>query len=114
LRALAVFAVALASPAFAGDLFQPQVPSGEQARCSALGEGFYAVKGSNGCIKISGYIAAGADFAAPGAKASGAFAPKPNGGLTSQTAVSAEVRLDTPLGPGRLYVQVGHDSFFPR
>ena len=84
-----------------------------QACCNAIGEGFYAVKGSNACIKISGYVAAGADFIAPGAKGSGAVAPRPTGGLNSETAVSAEVRLDTPLGPGRLYVQIGHDAYRP-
>ena len=106
------FAVALSSDAaFAGDMLAPSAPpTPDQARCNAIGEGFYAVKGSNACIKISGYVAAGADFVAPGAKGSGASAPRPTGGLDSQTAVSAEVRLDTPLGPGRLYVQIGHDA----
>jgi hypothetical protein len=108
-----VFAIAMANnAAFAGDLFEPKAESADQARCNTLGEGYYAVKGSNACIKIGGYVAAGADFAAPAAKGSGVFAPKPSGGLTSQTAVSAEVHLDTPLGPGRLYVQVGRDSYY--
>ncbi|MFZ2104585.1 MAG: porin [Roseiarcus sp.] len=99
--------------AFAGDVFAPRAPpTPDQARCNAIGEGFYAVKGSNACIKISGYIAAGVDFIAPGAKGSGASAPRATGGLNSETAVSAEVRLDTPLGPGRLYVQIGHDAYF--
>ena len=108
------FAVALTNhAAFAGDVFAPSAPpTPDQARCNAIGEGFYAVKGSNACIKISGYIAAGADFIAAGAKGSGASAPRPTGGLNSETAVSAEVRLDTPLGPGRLYVQIGHDAYF--
>jgi hypothetical protein len=108
------FAVALSSDAaFAGDMLTPSAPpTPDQARCNAIGEGFYAVKGSNACIKISGYVAAGADFVAPGAKGSGAVAPRPTGGLNSQTAVSAEVRLDTPLGPGRLYVQIGHDAYY--
>src|ERR1700677_3737426 len=84
--------------AIAGDAVAPNAPpTPGQARCNAIGEGFYAVAGSNAFIKISGYVAAGADFVEPGAK----VAPRPNGGLTSQTAVSAEVRLDTPLGPGR-------------
>jgi len=56
------FAVALTNhAAFAGDVFAPSAPpTPDQARCNAIGEGFYAVKGSNACIKISGYIAAGA------------------------------------------------------
>jgi hypothetical protein len=112
-----ILLLALASAndaAFAGDMFTPDAPppTADQARCNAIGEGFYAVKGSNACIKISGYVAAGVDFVAPTAKSSSAFAPRPNGGLNSQTAVSAEVRLDTPLGPGRLYVQIGHDAHY--
>jgi hypothetical protein len=108
----AVFSLAIGwanHAAIAGDAVAPNAPpTPGQARCNAMGEGFYAIAGSNACIKISGHVAAGVDFVAPGAKASGAFAPRPNGGLISQTAVSAEVRLDTPLGPGRLYVQIGH------
>jgi hypothetical protein len=97
-------------PAIAGDVVAPNAPPAPgQARCDAIGEGFYAIAGSNACIEISGYVAAGTDFVAPGAR----VAPRPNGGLTSQTAVSADVRLDTPLGPGRLYVQIGHDAYRP-
>jgi hypothetical protein len=99
--------------AIAGGLAPNAPPTAGQARCNAIGEGFYAIVGSNACVKISGYIAAGADFVAPSAKTSGVFAPRPTGGLTSQTAVSAEVRVDTPLGPGRLYVQLGHDAYRP-
>jgi hypothetical protein len=99
--------------AIAGDAVAPNAPpTPGQARCNAIGEGFYAITGSTACIKISGYVAAGADFVELGAK-SGGFAPRPNGGLTSQTAVGAEVRVDTPLGPGRLYVQIGHDAYHP-
>ena len=111
----AVFSLAIGwttCAAIAGDAVAPNAPpTPGQARCNAMGEGFYAIAGSNACIRIGGYVAAGADFAAPSAKAAGVFAPRPNGGLTSQTAVSAEVRLDTPLGPGRLYVQIGHDAY---
>src|ERR1700678_2368499 len=100
--------------AIAGEAAAPNAPpTPGQARCNAMGEGFYAIAGSNACIKISGYVAAGADFAAPTPKAAGVFTPRPNGGLTSETAVSAEVQLDTPLGPGRLYVQIGHDAYRP-
>jgi hypothetical protein len=109
----AVFSLAIGwttHAAIAGDAAAPNAPpTPGQARCNAIGEGFYAIAGSNACIKISGYVAAGADFVEPGAK----VAPRPDGGLTSQTAVSADVRLDTPLGPGRLYVQIGHDAYRP-
>jgi hypothetical protein len=113
----AVFSLAIGwatHAAIAGDAVAPTAPpTPDQARCNAIGEGFYAIAGSNACIKISGYVAAGTDFVEPGAKGSGVSAPRPNGGLTSQTAVSADVRVDTPLGPGRLYVQIGHDAYRP-
>ena len=99
--------------AFAGDTFAPETPSADQARCNAFGDGFYAVAGSNACVKISGYVAAGVDFAAPVGKGSSLFAPRASGGLDSETTVGAEMRVDTPLGPGRLYVQFGHDSYRP-
>jgi hypothetical protein len=108
------FAVVVSShAAFAGDMLAPSAPpTPDQARCNAIGEGFFTVKGSSACIRISGYVAAGADFVASGAKGSGAFAPRSTGGLNSQTAISAEMLLDTPLGPGRLYVQIGHDAYY--
>jgi hypothetical protein len=113
----AVFSLAIGwttHAAIAGDAAAPNAPpTPGQARCNAIGEGFYAIAGSNACIKISGYVAAGVDFVAPSAKPSGVFAPRPIGGLSSETAVSAEVHLDTPLGPGRLYVQIGHDAYRP-
>ena len=112
----AVFTLAIGwanHAAIAGDAVANAPPTPGQARCNAMGDGFYAIAGSNACIKISGYVAAGADFAAPTPKAVGVFTPRPNGGLTSETAVSADVRLDTPLGPGRLYVQIGHDAYRP-
>ena len=34
----------------------------DNAHCRALGEGFFAVSGSDACIRISGYVAAGAEF----------------------------------------------------
>ena len=100
--------------AYAGDDFAPAPPSTpDQAHCNALGEGFFAVTGSSACIKISGYVSAGTEFSATsarGAQGSGAFAAKSGVSMETQSAVSAEARFDTPLGPGRLYVQVGHSS----
>ena len=51
--------------AWAGDEFKPKPAPIDQARCKAMGEGFYAVAGSNTCVKISGYIGTGVVFASP-------------------------------------------------
>jgi len=98
--------------AFAGDAFVP-ASAPDPSHCSALGEGFFAVAGSSACIKISGYVSAGTEFSVAGAKGigPGPFATKSNVGIDSQSAVSAETQFETPLGPGRVYVQVGHDSY---
>src|ERR1700678_2833285 len=93
----AVFSLAIGwtnHASIAGDAVAPNAPpTPGQARCNAMGEGFYAIAGSNACIKISGYVAAGADFAAPTPKAAGVFTPRPNGGPTPQNAGSAEGQL---------------------
>ena len=87
---------------------EPQRETPERARCKALGEGFFAVKGSTTCIRISGYVSAGMGFVEPGriaAPTTGPFAPHPFAYSTTEGAV--ESRFDTELGPGRVYVQVG-------
>jgi hypothetical protein len=89
----------------------PQRETPEQAHCKALGDGFFAVKGSTNCIRITGYVAAGIDFVEPGriaAPATGPFAPHSSPAYsTREGAVAVESQFDTALGPGRLYVQVG-------
>ena len=86
------------------------------ARCKALGEGFFPVAGSDACIRISGYVAAGADFgggsapawhAAPRFDSSSAAVMRTGGG------VSLDARFDTPMGPGRIYVDSGYNHFGP-
>ena len=44
---------------------------------------------------------------------SGPFDAAPTSALRTRTGVSADARFDTPMGPGRLYIQVGHDNFQP-
>jgi hypothetical protein len=108
----------LAGTASAGDSSPPNPPAAtpNNARCSALGEGFFAVSGSDACIRISGYVAAGAEFGGGLRYASHNSAPfdaAPTSALRTRTGVSADARFDTPMGPGRLYIQVGHDNFQP-
>ena len=92
---------------------QPQPETVDQARCKALGEGYFAVKGSTSCIRISGYVSAGMGFVEPGriaAPTTGPFAPRAFAYSSTVGAVAVESRFDTELGPGRVYVQVGGAS----
>src|ERR1700744_3203086 len=76
-----------AHSAFAGDApqFGPSATKPADAHCAALGEGFFAVAGSNACVRITGRISAGAGFAGPGpARAFGGAAS----GFDAQAAVS--------------------------
>ncbi len=113
----AAAASVVAGIAFAGDLATPAPPAATptDARCGALGEGFFAVSGSDACIRISGYIAAGAEFGGLRAvsRNSGLFDAAPTSAQRTRAGVSADARLDTPMGPGRLYIQVGRDNFQP-
>jgi Porin subfamily len=80
--------------------------------CSTLGEGFFAVAGSNACIKISGRISAGAGFG-PSSGAVRSFEPR-IGGNPADTAFDAaaagDLRFDTAAGPARVYVGVRKDA----
>ena len=87
---------------------RPETP--EQARCKAIGEGFFAVKGSTACIRISGYLSAGVGFVEPGriaAPTTGPFAPHGSAYSTDEAGAAVESRFDTELGPGRVYVEIG-------
>jgi Porin subfamily len=108
--------IALSGGALAGDVGPPKPPAGDDLHCSALGEGFFPVAGSNACIRISGYVAAGADLGGalhPVARGAAPFEPSSTPTLRTGAGVAADARFDTPMGPGRIYVQVGHDNFGP-
>jgi hypothetical protein len=110
-----IVASLVCAPACAGDM----PPLGEPARaqiggrCAALGEGFFAVAGSDACVRISGRISAGVDFAGAG-KAN--FFGVRNGGIapasafSTETAVSGDMRFDTGAGPARLFLDVRKDT----
>ena len=116
--AATIATAATAGGARAGDSYAPQAQplSPDQAHCQALGEGYFAVKGSSACIRISGYIAAGAGFVAPGrvaAPSTGPFASRARAFGETSAGVSVDSRFDTELGPGRIYVEVSHDHGQP-
>jgi len=106
---------ALGGAALAGDATAPNPKeiSPEQARCQAMGEGFFALKGSSQCLRISGYVSAGVTFTQPGlisAPRSGPFAAKATTFTDKQAAVSVESTFDTEAGPARLFLEVGGRS----
>jgi hypothetical protein len=99
--------------AFAGvaPAFAQQAPPGAESQaaaanvqCAALGEGFFAVTGSSACMRISGHVSAGVGFAAGGVN--GRTLGPPTTGSFTEEGVSGDVRFDTPIGPGRVYVHV--------
>jgi hypothetical protein len=103
-----------AGAAEAADIGPRPQDSPDQARCKALGEGFFAVKGSTACIRISGYVSAGMGFVEPGriaAPTTGPFAPRSHAFTTTEEGAAIESQFNTELGPGRLYVQVGGQNW---
>ncbi len=81
-----------------------QAAASAQAHCAALGPGFFAVTGSSACMRISGHVSAGAGFVTAGANGHGSAGPIT--GSFAEEGVSGDMRFDTPIGPGRIYVHV--------
>ena len=108
-----LLAVAVPGAAAAGDLLsagQSAKPRAD-AHCASYGAGFFAVAGSNACVKISGHISAGAAFA-NGSNATATWNPSlPAGkGADAEIGVNGDMRFDTPAGPGRIYVGARRDT----
>ena len=107
-----VLASVTAQAARAGDVppFHPAKAPADN-HCAALGEGFFAVAGSDACMKISGRISAGVGFARP--VSGGAFGSHVAGGASgfnTETAVTGDIRFNTEAGPGRIYIHVRGDT----
>jgi Porin subfamily len=101
---------------FAGELVPPgdTAPAPANRHCAGYGRGFFAVRGSDNCIKITGYISAGATFVTgPGYPAvGGSFnLPPPSSGIDSGAGVSGDMRFETPLGPGQVSIAIRHGPY---
>jgi hypothetical protein len=107
-----ILASLTAQPVLAGDVPQfVHAKAPTDNHCAALGEGFFAVAGSNACMKISGRISAGVGFARPGpAGVFGSRVAPLASGFNTETAVTGDIRFDTEAGPGRIYVHVQSDT----
>ena len=106
-----------AGSALAGDAQTPGEPLNavNRGHCSALGEGFFPVNGSDACIRISGYVAAVTDL---GGGLRAAHAPTPfdeatTSAMHTYTGVSVDAQFETPLGPGVVHVDGGRGEFGP-
>ena len=96
----------------AGNSAVPIAPS--DARCRSHGDGFIGVAGSDACIRISGYIDAGADFSTSrGGRDAPLLAPAGFPALRTGAAAALDTRFDTPMGPGRVYIEIGRPRFAP-
>jgi hypothetical protein len=106
IRGLLTFGLALAGPATAGDaLFAPQANGAPHAGCVNLGPGYFPIKGSKACAKITGYVAADTNFGPARSY------PRPLAlGFAPLGGASADVRFDTPYGPGQVHFSVGRES----
>jgi hypothetical protein len=95
----------------AGDSPSPLAPA--DARCRSHGDGFVGVAGTDACVRISGYVDAGADFSTSrGAHDAPLLAPI---SPTSRTdaAAALDTRFDTSTGPARVYIEIGRPRFTP-
>jgi hypothetical protein len=104
----ALSGVALASAQEAPPGAESEAVAAANAHCAALGEGFFAVTGSSACMRISGHVSAGVGFAAGGVN--GRALGAPTTGSFTEEGVSGDVRFDTPIGPGRVYVHVRNEN----
>ena len=95
----------------AGNPAAPIAPS--DARCRSQGDGFFGVPGSDACIRISGYVDAGADFSTPRGGRAAPLQPPTNPALRTGAGAALDTRFDTPAGPGRIYIDIGRPRFTP-
>ena len=93
---LAVVALLLAIPAVAADREKAPLTPGA-VPCPTKGPGFVRMPGSDGCVRISGRVAAGMDLR-------GGEGGTP--ALTGRLAI--DNRADTDLGEVRTYVRIGN------
>jgi hypothetical protein len=85
----------------------------EGHRCAADGPGYFVVPGSDNCIKISGYVGAGAQFATgPGnAQTNELFGSAPATGVVSGIGVATDMKFQTPTGSCRVSIGIRCGQF---
>ena len=108
---VSIAACVAATQVRAGDSTAPLAPA--NARCRSLGDGFFGVGGSSACVRISGYVDAGAGFSAPAVGRDAPLLAPPNGAPRTGLGTAVDARFDTPTGPGRVYIEIGRTRFAP-
>jgi len=108
---LSLAACLAATEVRAGDAAAPIATS--DARCRSHGEGFFGVAGSDACIRISGYINAGADFSSPRSGRAAPLLAPANPGQKLGAAAALDTRFDTSAGPANVYIEIGRPRFAP-
>jgi hypothetical protein len=110
-----VLVAATVQSAAASDILPLGQPArNDDGRCAALGEGFFAVAGSTACVQISGHISAGANFGSGSVSrpySNSHFAGPSANKFDGEMAVSGDLRFETPMGPGRVYIDVQKDTY---
>jgi hypothetical protein len=114
----ATAACLVAGSALAGDALdgKPPMAAAINSRCNARGDGSFALAGSSACVKISGYVAAGADFGdvAPAApRNSNLLDVTPPEPVRTLSGISAEARFEPPMAPTPVYVPLGRERRQP-
>jgi len=109
---LSLAACFAAVDAWAGDPSGAASPA--DARCrSQHGDGFIAVAGADACVRISGYIDAGADFSSGRGRDAPLQARPTSPVLKAGAAAALDTRFDSAAGPGQVYIEIGRPRFTP-
>jgi hypothetical protein len=91
-------------------LFAPQASGAPRGtRCAGPGPGYFALKGSTACVRITGYVAADADFG-PIRSYERPLALERRLGLAPSSGASADVRFGAPEEPGHVHFSFGRGS----
>ena len=90
-------------------------PLSEDGRCRALGDGFLAVPGADSCVRISGYVDAGADFDSPlrGARPRGPLQAPTAPVMRTDLGAALDAQVATPMGPARAVIELRGARFGP-
>jgi hypothetical protein len=110
---VALGAASLAGSAGAGEFDRGASPAtvADPARCEG-GHGLAALRDTGGCVRISGYIAAGARFAPEDGVGDrpAPFGPLDGPGIVTSVGASRDPAADAPLSPDRFLPPASQDG----
>ncbi len=108
--AIAVVGLANAAGGAETGLQKSPAPIIADPHCASYGPGYFGVAGSSACVKISGYVSAGADFgpAARNFNEKNVFPTTPSSGIFAHVGIAGDILFDTEMGPGKISIGLGH------